>query len=169
MPRQTTGVKITDNGDGTVTVEIPTPQGTFGDTMNVADLFDRSLDTDHIKDNCRLAFQLGNIAQLDTDEFVNAVNRTNKGLEAGFGNVTILKPIKLVDVSGEGYHLDFKINTGAMAGQTFGIDVSLDEMRADPQDTATIKRNLRSFLRVGKFNTLTQGAIAQIRAASFWF
>lgn len=158
--RQKVNVDIVDNGDGTVDLTV---QG-FGQTVPVAELFDRSQDLDIVRQNLIATWQLGAFGSPQSREFVDAVNgAAQNGIEGPDGRYKILA----VDATGpDAWHVDFRV---VKLGTVYGFDVTLDQLNnADDVDALSrVRSNLRAFLRLNGRATLSAAAIAEIKAAKF--
>lgn len=167
MPRQIQGVQLTDNGDGTVNVQI----GPSGYTMDKSVLFNPGWNPDAIKLNMRLAHRIGNYGQLNSAEYIDALNKKGgalTGIEGPDGRYYISE-ITLVDAENRIYRVGFGEKTGNTIGPTIHtIEVSQDEMLADDQDEREILTNLPAFLRIGGHADVTPAAAAAVRAHRWW-
>jgi hypothetical protein len=159
MPRQITGIEVSDNGDGTCNIQI----GPFIHTRPLSVLFDRSSqDEDSIRQNVGLAFRISGVGVPNSREFVDVVNSGAKGMEGRSGRVFITS----IDDEGDG---NFRIWFGPRATEPqFGIPVSMAQLSNDEPDDEKVIANLAAFLRLGHFDTLSNGAINAIRVAKFW-
>lgn len=154
---------IIDNGDGTVDFQI----GSYGFTKEKSWFFDRSsFKQEHMIKNLRLAHKIGVKADIASREFRDSVNGTNKGMDLGDGTYFI-RDISLVPGTTDEYKVGFSNSRNGPISHTISVyrESIEQETSQNPED---IFDNIKSFLRVGNFTDFTTGAIAAIKARTFW-
>lgn len=164
MPQQITDVTLTNLGNGQVNIQI----GPYGYERELSSLFDRaSIDPQQLFDNCRLAAVLAGVAQPATVEYVNAVNRDGEGIQLKNRVYWLAGKPHLVDVDAQVFHIG--ISETKLGAEVYGFDVPASSLIEDmAPDHEIVIRNIGSLLRKGGFSTLTAGAIAAVKAATFW-
>lgn len=160
MPRQLSGVTVTDNGDGTCNVAI----GLYGRNVDISYLFDRSYeDTQLVKRNFALAYRINGAKHPCANEFVQDINGPiNNGIQ-GRQNKLLISGIE--ETEPDFFNVSFRYSA---TGPTYGVNITRMELEDDPLDDDTIVENLVPFLRIIGATSLTASVIAQIHAKKWW-
>lgn len=138
--------------------------GPFGQTFDAAWFFDRSvIDDVALRNNVRLAFQIGNYAHPGSNEFLTEVNGagTRAGVQLGDGNYFINR----VDEADGKYILGFGPRDGE---ETYTVEMTKEELSEPPQMLDVVSRNIKAFIRISRFTSWTPAAIDAVNAQKFW-
>jgi hypothetical protein len=116
-----------------------------------------------IRDNLIAFWQLGAFGSPQSREFIDGLNGAGQaGMEGPDGKYKVLS----IDATGpDAWHVDFKL---ARVGTVMGFDFTANDLAAGAAEPfAAIAQNLRAFLRLGGFASLTPAAIAAVKAWRF--
>lgn len=158
MPKQTNNVQVADNGDGTAAITI----GLTTYTVDIADLFDRSFNSEDVKKNLRLAYLIGGYAQPDSVEFRNYLQA--HGVETREAKYTLLD-ITLTDADTQTYAVTFRSKKNG----DFTLSMDRNDFEQDIKDMTLVIKNINPFLRVGNHTSLTPAARNAIKNHAFWY
>lgn len=149
---------ILDNGDGSYTFQI----GPYTVQKTAEWLFDRSAFSEvHMRKNLQLAYHVGAKPDIASQEYLNSVNATIKGMDLG-DSQWFIKWIRVKDLNQGTYDVNFSQSRTPGDGP-YTIEVSREQIEEEPTGRPEdILWNVRSFLRVGGHTTMSPLAIAQL-------
>lgn len=158
MPKQISKIEITDvsGNPGIINVQI----GDFGYEIPEAELFDTTVDFDHIIQNLRLAYLIGNYGALNSDEFIK-----NRSVNTKSG-IWHIKSIELIDANSKQYH----VNLSKQKGQSdFGIEIYEADLTDNYSNRSVILKNIGAYLIKEGYKKLTSQLKESLKSIDFWY
>jgi hypothetical protein len=163
-------IDLTDDGDGaaTLTVEGESRHVDPAPWLPAARVFDR----EQLLDNLALTHQIGNYGEIDSQEYLDAVNKASGGLAGieGKDKAYRIAGVKLLDpVTGDvEIGLGAKLPSGKVGPVEETVSANRDDLTNRSSSFEAIQRNLVAFFRLGGFTSLTPAALAALKARNFW-
>lgn len=156
MPKQKIGIKITDIGNGMCNIQ----WNGNGTEVETSTLFANDHSDKQIIDNLRLAFQIGNFTQMNSDAF-----KKDRCVHCKDGTYWI-NSIELVDESQKLYHVTFSKTRGHTK---VGMEISQYDLMVEENDTSVMISNISVFLKKAGYTSLTAKAIEAVEKKEFWY